>query len=69
MGNWEIYSDNPGEVYLTERDTDIERMYYALAEVGLTPDENGGGWMSWDRALTQNEYDLVAKAERLVNAR
>lgn len=53
------------EVYLTERGTDIERMYIALAEVGLTPTENGGGWLGWDRELTQDEYDIVVKAERL----
>ena len=59
------YAD-PVEVYFTEWDTDPERMYCALAEVGLTPWESGGGWLGWDRNLTQDEYDLVVKAEKLV---
>lgn len=53
------------EVYLTEHDTDQERMYVALAEVGLTPTTGGGGWLGWDRPLTQAEYDFVVKAEQL----
>ena len=57
--------EDKGEVYLTEHDTDLEIMYYALAEVGLTPTDGGGGWYGWDRWLTQAEYDLVVKAESL----
>jgi hypothetical protein len=58
-----------GEIYFTEADTDIELMYVALGEVGLTPDENGGGWLGWDRELTQEGYDLVVKAEQLIKGR
>lgn len=54
-----------GEVYLTESDTDLERMHMALAEVGLEPTDGGGGWVGWDRRLKQEEYDLVVKAEQL----
>lgn len=54
-----------GEVYLTEHDTDQERMWIALSEVGLQGTENGGGWLGWDRELSQDEYDLVVKAEQL----
>lgn len=46
-------------------EADLEIMYYALAEVGLTPDKGGGGWFGWDRELTDAEFALVLRAEEL----
>ena len=55
--------EEEGDVYCTADETDLERMHMALAEVGLEPTRGGGGWVGWDRELTDAEVALVIKAE------
>lgn len=59
------FDDTPRTVACFDREADPERMYYALAEVGLEPSESGGGFFVFDRHLTEAEFALVNKAETL----
>lgn len=53
------------EAYCHDPEVDQERIWMALAEVGLEPDESGGGWIGWTTELTPEERRQVEKAERL----
>jgi len=57
-----LESDGDETTWCFPCEIDAERLYNALAEVGLEPTESGGGWFGWDRELTTDEIRMTRRA-------
>ena len=65
--NQPIHSSGPGAlcVHICSPGTDQTKMFAALCEVGLRPDQTMDGGFAWHHDITDAQWDIVDKAERL----